>query len=72
MEIDKNEGSVTELPDILTARDVSRHLGICYTNALSLIKSGRIPSVLKIGQGYRVPLRAYEAWLNSPEMKRVL
>lgn|GEM_PF-1280644 len=60
------------MPDILTAKLISQHLGICYSNALALIKSGSIPSVIRIGQGYRVPRAAYERWLNSPELKDVL
>ncbi|MBS4055271.1 MAG: helix-turn-helix domain-containing protein [Thermaerobacter sp.] len=60
-----------DLPDILTPRLISAYLGICYSNALALAKSGEF-SCIRIGNSYRVPRQAFEAWLNKPGLREIL
>jgi len=59
------------LPDILTPRMIADHLGICYSNALTLVKSGHF-SCIRIGNSYKVPKAAFEEWLQKPGLRIVL
>lgn len=55
--------SLEDLPDILDAHMIAIFLDIGYVKALNLIKYGDIPYI-KLGNTYRVPKTAFEAWLS--------
>jgi len=65
-----NQGNVN-LPDILTPRMIAEHLGICYSNALTLVRSGQF-SCIRIGNSYKIPRHSFEEWLNQPGLRAVL
>lgn len=59
------------LPEILTAEQIARYLGIGYVKALSLIKYGDLPSI-KIGNTYRISKQLFKEWVNNPAKRRLL
>lgn len=60
----------SDLPDILTARDIAKYLNIGYNKALRLIRYGGMP-YLKVNSTYRVSKEKFLAWINSEEVKTV-
>ena len=52
------------MPEILTAKDIARYLGIGYVQALKLIKYRGIPKI-RIGNSFRVYRKAFEVWLEE-------
>lgn len=62
---------LNQFPDILTPMMVGEVLGICYSKALELIKSGKIPA-MKIGNSYKVHRKALEKWLDENGSKEFL
>ncbi len=48
-----NRSTFESLPEILTPKEISHYLGICYTKALDVIKYGGI-RYIKINNTYRV------------------
>ena len=61
---------LSEYPEVLTARMVSKILALGYVKALNLIKYGGI-RYIKIGNVYRVPKRSFVEWLNSEESREI-
>ena len=52
--------------EYFTAREVAKHYHIGYSRVLSLLRSGQIRSI-KIGNGYRVSLKALLEWEETME-----
>jgi len=55
--------ATTELPDVLTPRQVATFLGIGRDKTYALLAAGELPAV-KLGRTYRTPRRALEEWLE--------
>lgn len=62
------KASLDTLPDALSARDISKVLGLGYTKSLRLIRFGGLPYI-KLGNTYRVSKQNFIDWLNSSETK---
>lgn len=54
-----------DLPDILTPKMLADYLGIAYSKALELSRSGDLPCV-KVGNHYKIPKAGFIQWLNQP------
>lgn len=60
-----NNLTLSAMPEILTAKDISQYLGIHYNTALSLIKYKLV--YIKIGSSYRVTKTHFMEFLESSE-----
>lgn len=54
--------TINTLPDILTAKEISKYLGISYNSTLKLIKYNMV--YLKLGNTYRVTKNNFLKFLN--------
>ena len=63
-----NKRHLEELPDALTARDISVFLNLGYAKSLKLIRYGGLPH-LRIGNTYRISKKNFVEWLNGTETK---
>ena len=61
--------TLNNLPDILTAKDISEFLGISYNSTLKLIKHNMI--FLKIGNTYRVTKDHFRNFIEEDTSKAV-
>jgi len=59
-----------DLPDILTAKDISTYLRVCYTKALGIIKYSGI-DYLKIDNVYRVRKDVFVEWLGIAGQRNI-
>ena len=55
--------SLSNLPDVLTARDISRVLGTGYNKALLAIRYGGM-NYIRLGNTYHVSKSNFINWLN--------
>jgi hypothetical protein len=58
-----NGMTLDTMPEILTAKDISEYLGICYNSALTLIKYHI--THIKIGTTYRVTKTHFKEFLDK-------
>lgn len=63
-------GNIDNLPDVVTASDISNVLNICYGNALKLIKYGKLRH-FKLGNNYRVTKKDFIEWLYKSKNTEV-
>ncbi len=56
---------LTTLEPTFTATEVATLLRVSPRTVHRLIKHGRLRAI-KVGRDYRIPRRAYEAFLNAP------
>lgn len=54
--------SIDDLPDIITADDIKEVLNICYSNALKVIRFGKLRH-FKLGNQYRITKKDFVEWL---------
>lgn len=52
------------VPEMLSAKEVSEILKIGYVKTLDLMKYGKIPSI-KLGNTYRTSREALTGWINE-------
>lgn len=52
------------IPEMLSAKEVSEILKIGYVKTLDLMKYGKIPSI-KLGNTYRTSREALTEWINE-------
>lgn len=71
MEKESIEISLAEYPDVLNPKMVAQYLGIGYSKALALIKSGAIPCI-RIGNHYKVYKAGLIQWLTQPGYREYL
>lgn len=57
-------------PNVLTAKDISKRLGIGYNKALRFIQKSGVPYI-KINNTYRVMEDVFFEWLHSPDGQKV-
>lgn len=67
-----NNVDLDNLPDVLDARTIATILNVGYVKALRIIKSPNFPSVLRIGNIYRVPKKPFSHWLEESGFRKVL
>jgi len=60
----KNNLRVDDLPDIITAEEISNVLRISYAGALKMIKFGKLRHI-KINKNYRVTKKDFLEWLYN-------
>jgi excisionase family DNA binding protein len=60
--------SLSEYPEIMTARNIAEYMDISYAKALHLLKYGNLPCI-KIGHVFKVSRNVFEAWVNEPNKK---
>ena len=60
--------SISSLPDVLTAKDISRVLGTGYNKALLTIRYGGM-NYIRLGNTYHVSKSNFIDWLNCSEPK---
>ena len=65
----KQAKSYEELPEMLSARDISKHLGISLGSSYKLLKSGDIP-VTMVGRRMIVARESYIEWLENNTNRR--
>ena len=58
-------------PEIMNPKMVAHYLGIGYSKALTLVKSGAVPCI-KIGNSYKVSKEQFKLLLNEPGLRKVL
>ena len=63
-----NKRQLDQLPDALSARDLSEFLNIGYTKSLRLIRFGGLPYI-RIGSVYRVSKKIFIEWLHGTDTK---
>ncbi len=54
----------TQMPLLLTVRDVEAELQLGRTRTYELVRSGELP-VVRVGRAVRVPRHALERWIES-------
>ena len=61
------------MPDVLTAKDISEHIGLSRYTVYELMKlpqdRGGIPNI-KVGKSKRVLKSEYEKWMNRKQMEQ--
>ena len=60
----KQAMSYDELPEMLSARDISKHLGISLLSSYKLLKSGDIPVTI-VGKRMIVARESYIEWVEN-------
>lgn len=65
------ESPVVNYPDVLGPKHVSEILGVGYSKALELVKSGAIPCV-RIGNHYKISKNSLVEWLEKPGYREYL
>ena len=65
----KQAMSYDELPEMLSARDISKHLGISLGSSYKLLKSGDI-LVTMVGRRMIVARESYIEWLENNTNRR--
>lgn len=65
----KQAMSYDELPEMLSARDISKHLGISLGSSYKLLKSGDIPVTI-VGKRMIVARESYIEWLENNTNRR--
>lgn len=60
----KQDKSYDELPEMLSARDISKHLGISLGSSYNLLKSGDIPVTI-VGKRMIVARESYIEWFEN-------
>lgn len=63
MNTDNGNMTINELPELLTVKEISQYLRVCYTKALNIVKFSGI-DYLKIDNSYRVRKEVFESWIN--------
>ena len=53
-----------ELDEMITIKDVMKHLHISKNTAYKLIKLDTFPKI-KIGRTYSIPVKEYKQWINK-------
>lgn len=63
--------TLEQIPDIINPRFIAQYLGIGYSKALALVRSGAIPC-LKVGNHYKIPKAGFIQWLHQPGCREYL
>lgn len=60
-----------QIPEIIDPRFIAQYLGIGYSKALNLVKSGALPCI-KVGNHYKIPRAGFVEWLHQPGCRHYL